>query len=104
MVLIIGNGRVLDKELRKDAVEPGSPLAVLSMRHRIVSSTWRMLRMIVNSGTLFGRVSKVKLNTDEGVKEISVPGRNLAQETVVYWDRYGFHWGVATPSNDDALG
>ena len=104
MVFIFCQEQMLNKELGKDAVEAGSPPGVSSMRHRSVMLTWLHLHVVVNSGTLFGRVSKVKLNTDKGVKETSVPEWNLAQETVVVWNDWGYHWGVATPSDYNVLG
>lgn len=103
MVITICRDQLLNKELRKDAVAAGSPSGVLSRRHGIRQSVWSLLRMIASRGTLFGRVSKLKLNTDEGSKEFLVPDRNLAQETVDYWDGHGFHWGVKTPSDYDSL-
>lgn len=99
--------QMLNNELRKDAVEAGSPPGVLSIGRRSNRSTLLLLCMlskIAGSGTLFGRVSKIKVDTNKGVKEISVPGWGLAQETVDLWDDYGFHWGVVTPSDHDVLG
>lgn len=85
-----------DRQLHVDTM-------VLSMRHRTVSSVWRLLRMIASHGTLSGRVSKLKLNTDEGVKEFPIPDKELAQETLQYWDDYGYHWGVETSSDWDSI-
>ena len=62
------------------------------------------MRMIASRGIFLGRVSKLKLNTGKDVKEFRIPDRKLAQETLDYWDGYGYHWGVDISSDDDTLG
>ncbi|KAL9130251.1 MAG: hypothetical protein Q9175_007068 [Cornicularia normoerica] len=77
--------------------------SVLSISNRISQSVWLKLRMIASCGTLLGRVSKLKLNTGEDVKEFPVPNRKMAQGMVDHWDSYGYHWGIETPSEEDIL-
>lgn len=104
MVFTICRSESLTGQIDEDAMEARSLPCVLSMRHRIVQSVWLKLRMIASHGLLLGRVSKLKLNTDEDVKEIQVPDTKMAQGTVDYWDGYGYHWGVENSSGDDILG
>ena len=104
MVFKICRGEMLNEEFCKSAMETRSPPSVLSMRRRIVLSVWLQLRMIASRGTLLGKVSKIKLNTGEDVKEVPVSDRELAQSTVEYWDSYGYHWGVEANSDDDIIG
>lgn len=87
------------EQLQKDVFDVQSQHVITSVRRRIVHSVWLKLRMIASRGALSGRVSRLKLITDEDVKEFLVPDRKLAQETVDYWDAYGYHWGVGTLSD-----
>lgn len=103
MVFTICRGEMLNEELCKSAVEARSPPSVFSLGRRIVLSVWLQLRMIASWGTLLGKVSKIKLNTGEDVKEVPISDRELAQSTVEYWDSCGYHWGVET-SDDDIIG
>lgn len=87
-----------------DGIGVRSIPCVLSIRHRIVKSVWLKLCKISSRGTLFGRVAKLELKTDEEVKEFPIPDRELAPETVDHWYQYGYRWGIEIPSNEDILG
>ena len=104
MVFTICRGEVPKEQPYEEGTEVGSPSCVLSVRHRIALSVWLKLRMIASRGTLLGKVSKLKLKTMEDTREFHVPERKLAQETVDYWDGYGYHWGVEPPSDGEGLG
>ncbi len=104
MVFTICDGEILEEVISDDATKVRCLPCVFSIRHRIVRSVWLKLRLIASQGTLLGKVSKLKLRTDEEVNEFPIPDRKLAQETVDYWDRYGYHWGIETSSDGEGLG
>ncbi|CAD6588407.1 MAG: hypothetical protein ASARMPREDX12_003406 [Alectoria sarmentosa] len=104
MVFTVWRDEMPGGKFHEDAMEARSLPSVLSMRRRIVQSVWMKMRMIASRGIFLGRVSKLKLNTGKDVKEFRIPDRKLAQETLDYWDGYGYHWGVDISSDDDTLG
>ena len=104
IVFTICDGEVLEEQLSDDSMKVKCRPCVFSISHRIVQSVWLKLRLITSRGTLFGRVSKLKLNTDKEVKVFPVPDRRLTPETVDYWEGYGYHWGIEPPSDDEGLG
>lgn len=74
MVFTIFWGEMLDEQPYYVTIRVRSLPCVLPIRHRVVQSVWLKLCMIASHGTLSGGFSRLKLKTDEEVKEFPVPG------------------------------
>lgn len=74
MVFTIFWGEILDEQPYYVTIRVRSLPCVLPIRHRVVQSVWLKLCMIASHGTLSGGFSRLKLKTDEEVKEFPVPG------------------------------